>query len=107
MKKILLACISAWLWLMPAMAATAEGAATLKYPDINKEGWILYVTSEPEDGKIDMVRIYDSENELVLTETDCGGYVCYVDLIHLNSGNYTAKVFTQYAPVYTEGFSIE
>lgn len=104
MKRILITCLLGIAMLL-GNTATAEKAKTVKRAvDCYKEGYVLVATSEPADGTITKVEIFDFYDVLQLTES-CSGYVCYVDLNSLHSGRYTAKVTTANT-VYYEGFTI-
>lgn len=106
MRTIMLVCLLSTGLLLPIAKVKSSGVSNLTHRivDCYKEGYVLVATSEPADGTITKVEIFDFYNVLQLTES-CSGYVCYVDLNSLHSGRYTAKVTTANT-VYYEGFTM-
>ncbi|MCW5906678.1 MAG: hypothetical protein KIS94_02380 [Chitinophagales bacterium] len=105
MKTILITCLLGVAMLFSETATAEKAKSAHRIVDVTKEGIILYVASQPEDGLITKVQIFDSSNELVFEKT-YASYSVEVDLMEFRNGSYMAKVFTQYAPVYSEYFSI-
>lgn len=104
MKRILITCLLgiAMLFNETATAETAKSAHRIV--DVNKEGVVLYITSQQEDGYITKVQIFNSSYVMVYERT-YADYAVETDVTDLESGNYSVKVFTQYAPVYTDYFT--
>lgn len=95
------------LMLMVALAAAIcwpleEVKATMVKPchrivDVNISGWVLYATSQTEDGTISKIEIYrNSDMALMLTQNSCSGYACSIDISSLAAGGYVAKVYCTY-----------
>ena len=104
MKTILITCLLgiAMLFNETATAETAKSAHRMV--DVNKEDLILYITSQQEEGYITRVQIFNSSYVMIYEKT-YADYAVEVDVTDLESGNYSVKVFTQYAPVYTDYFT--
>lgn len=69
-----------------------------------REGSILFADSDTEDGRITLVEIYNAQYQLVLSD-EFFSYSVQVAIGSLKAGNYTAKVYTQYSPVYCYPFT--
>ena len=106
MKKLLFAALLAAVccWPLEEVKATIANAYH-RAVEVNISGWVLYATSDTEDGTITKIEVLNHRGQVVLTENGCSGYSCSTSISGLPSGVYTAKVVCAYT-TYTEVFIV-
>ena len=103
MKRFIILCLLGMATFMQTNAGNPVAPALFashKTVVCNKEGINFYADSDTEDGRIELVEIYNAQYQLVLRE-EFYSYSVQVAIGGLKAGNYTAKVYTEYSPVYT------
>lgn len=89
--------------LLPAINQAARNFLYHRIIDVYIEEYVLIASSGSDDGPLTHINIRQtSNNELVLSQ-DLSGYSASVDISGLNSGSYTARVYTS-VKNYTEVF---
>ena len=106
MKKLLFAVLVGLVALAPTQFVKSSIAnAYHRVVEVNISGWVLYATSDTEDGTITKIEVLNHRGQVVLTENRCSGYSCSTSISGLPSGVYTAKVVCAYT-TYTEVFIV-
>lgn len=99
MKKFFLASLVAVALMLPAMNFTSQAASIMT--SFNRtiaviEGWVLFATSNVDEGKITQIKIYRlTTGELVRTQ-QCNSYECSISLKDLPGGAYSAVIICEY-----------
>lgn len=107
MKRFIILCLLGMTTFMQTNAGNPVAPAlssSQKAVSCQKDGIVLYADSDTEDGRITLVEIYNAQYQLVLTD-EFFSYSVQVAIGELKAGNYTAKVYTQYSPVYSYPFN--
>jgi hypothetical protein len=106
MKRILTVCLLGILSLTQVTAGSLTAKAAQKTVACEMMEWSLLADSDTEDGRIVLVQIFNSANQLVLEEE----YYSYSVSVPIDEfkdgGNFTAKVFTQYSQPLIYPFSL-
>lgn len=107
MKRFIILCLLGMATFMQTNAGNPVAPALSspqKAVECEKEGSSFFAYSDTEDGRITLVEIYNSQYQLMLSE-EFFSYSVQVAIGELKAGNYTAKVYTQYSPVYSYPFT--
>ena len=98
MKKFLLASLVAMTLLLPALNNTSNAAGLISFKKVVAiiDGWVLFATSNTDEGEITQINVYRlSTGELVRSQ-QCSGYEASVNLKDLPHGGYSAIITCQY-----------
>ena len=99
MRKFFLASLVAVALTLPAMNFTSQAASVMT--SLNRtvsfiEGWVLFATSNEDEGKITQIKIYRrTTGELVRTQ-QFDSYEASISLKDLPGGAYSAVIICQY-----------
>jgi hypothetical protein len=107
MKRFVILCLLGMATFMQTNAGNPVAPAlssTQKAVECTRGGISLYANSDTEDGRITLVEIFNAQYQLVLVD-EFYSYSVQVAIGTLKAGNYTAKVYTEYSPVYTYPFN--
>ncbi|HWB63505.1 MAG TPA: DUF3244 domain-containing protein [Chitinophagales bacterium] len=92
MKKVLFSVVIAFGFFSAVVANSS--IISKRIIDVFIEGYVLFANSDAKSGKILTIEIYDSQNNVVLTQKVVGSKTA-VDLSGLPAGQYEAEIDAQ------------
>lgn len=98
MRKFFLASLVAVALTLPAMNFTSQAASIFNFSKVISviDGWVLFATSNEDEGKITQIKIYRlTTGELVRTQ-QFDSYEASIGLKDLPGGAYSAVIICQY-----------
>lgn len=98
MKKLFLASLVAVALMLPAMNFTSQAAGAFNFKRVVTfiEGWVLFATSNVDEGQIKQINIYRLTTGELVKSQQCGGYDCSVSVKDLPKGAYSAMIVCEY-----------
>ncbi len=103
MKKFLLVCLLGLGMLLPSTTITAKESVKQRIINVNIEGWVLFGTSQTEDGPISVMEVRKMPDGKLMASKPGDGYSCTLDISDLPSGTYVVTVVAAYR-TYTKQF---
>ncbi|MFM2306121.1 MAG: hypothetical protein RLZZ367_790 [Bacteroidota bacterium] len=107
MKKLFLASLVAVALMLPAMNFTSQAAGSFNFKRVVTfiEGWVLFATSNADEGQIKQINVYRLTTGELVKSQQCGGYDCSVSLKDLPKGAYSAMIVCEYTS-YSKQFKL-